>query len=91
MTVMKHVIGVADVDNKKSTHTIDLLVYGDEKGYSAMAKTVGYPVGIAATMILEGQIKHKGVILPLTSDIYLPVLEELKSLNIIPKEHVEHL
>lgn len=54
MTVMKHVIGVADVDNKKSTHTIDLLVYGDEKGYSAMAKTVGYPVGIAATMILEG-------------------------------------
>jgi hypothetical protein len=33
-------------------------------------------------MILAGQIKQKGVVLPITEDIYIPVLEELAILGI---------
>jgi saccharopine dehydrogenase-like NADP-dependent oxidoreductase len=43
-----------------------------------MAKTVGLPLAIATQMILEGKIKERGVLLPLSSDIYLPVLAELE-------------
>lgn len=34
---------------------IDFVVYGDKDGYSAMAKTVGYPAAIAAKMVLESK------------------------------------
>ena len=31
------------------------MVYGEEGGWSAMSKTVGVPVGIAAEMMMRGQ------------------------------------
>lgn len=37
-------------------HEISLVVYGDPKGYSAMAKTVGYPCAIGARMILKSKL-----------------------------------
>tara|TARA_B100001250_G_scaffold65182_2_gene51670 strand:+ start:9 stop:1337 length:1329 start_codon:yes stop_codon:yes gene_type:complete len=54
-----------------------LLVFGDDPRYTAMAKTVGLPVAIATKLILNGQIKSTGVRIPITKDIYVPVLEEL--------------
>jgi saccharopine dehydrogenase-like NADP-dependent oxidoreductase len=42
-----------------------------------MAKTVGLPLAIATRMILNGKISERGVVLPLTKDIYSPVLKEL--------------
>ncbi len=44
---------------------------------TAMAETVGLPVGIATRMILEGTITTPGVHLPTTKEIYEPILEEL--------------
>jgi len=54
-----------------------LLVFGEDPRYTAMAKTVGLPVAIATKLILNGQIKSTGVRIPITKDIYEPVLEEL--------------
>ena len=34
---------------------IDMISYGDPKGHSAMARTVGLPVAIATKMILDGE------------------------------------
>ena len=34
---------------------IDLISYGDPKGHSAMARTVGLPVAIATKMVLDGE------------------------------------
>ena len=42
-----------------------------------MAKTVGLPVAIAAKLILNGQIQSKGVRIPTSKDVYIPVLKEL--------------
>ena len=56
MTVMRHDIGVVNADDKLCTHVVELIVYGDENGYSAMSITVGYPVGTITRMILEGNV-----------------------------------
>ena len=43
-------------DSKPRERTdIDLVVFGETNGHSAMAKTVGYTIGIATQLILEGQ------------------------------------
>ena len=55
-----------------------LVVFGEDTRYTAMAKTVGLPVAIATKLILNGEIKSKGVKIPTTNDIYIPVLKELE-------------
>ena len=52
---MRHDVGIQWADKSEEVRHIDLVVYGDPKGYSAMAATVGYPTAISAKMILEGE------------------------------------
>jgi len=59
-----------------------MVVKGDDQTYTAMAKTVGIPVAIAAKMILNGKIKTPGVHIPITKEIYEPVLNELEDYGI---------
>jgi len=47
-----------------------------------MAKTVGLPVAIATLAILNGKIKTPGVQIPITKEVYAPILEELKTYGI---------
>ena len=44
---------------------------------TAMARTVGIPVAIATKLILNGVINTPGVHLPLSKEIYEPMLAEL--------------
>jgi saccharopine dehydrogenase-like NADP-dependent oxidoreductase len=55
---------------------------GEDRTYTAMSNTVGLPAAICAKMILNNTIKAKGVQLPLAKEIYLPILNELETLNI---------
>ena len=48
-----------------------------------MAKTVGLPVAIAALKILNGEIKTPGVQLPITKEVYGPILKELQLFDIV--------
>ncbi len=59
-----------------------LIVIGDDNVQTAMAKTVGYPIAIATKLILQGKLNITGVKLPVTKDIYQPILEELKDFGI---------
>jgi saccharopine dehydrogenase (NADP+, L-glutamate forming) len=47
-----------------------------------MAKTVGLPLGIVSKLLLKGAISQKGLALPLNSEVYKPVLEELFTLGV---------
>jgi saccharopine dehydrogenase-like NADP-dependent oxidoreductase len=49
---------------------------------TAMARTVGLPLGIATCLLMKGEIKTRGVAIPVSKDIYEPVLRELQSLGI---------
>jgi hypothetical protein len=51
-----------------------------------MAKTVGLPVAMATIQILNGKIKTPGVQLPITKEVYEPILKELEEFGVIFKE-----
>jgi len=68
-----------------------LIDFGLPGGDSSMARTVGLPAAIGTKLILEGKIKETGVHIPVNPEIYLPILAELKSLNIAFKEKREKL
>ncbi|KAG2459880.1 alpha-aminoadipic semialdehyde synthase, mitochondrial [Polypterus senegalus] len=79
MIILRNDVGVRHLNGELETKHTSLVVYGDPKGYSAMAKTVGYPTAILAKMVLDEELQTKGLVLPLTKDIYGPVLNELKA------------
>ena len=76
MLVMQHQFEFL-LDGKENRLNSSLLVFGEDPRYTAMAKTVGLPVAIATKLILTGKIQSKGVRIPISKDIYIPVLKEL--------------
>ena len=66
------------LSNENKSIKSTLVVKGEDDVLTAMAKTVGLPLGIAAKLILTDKIKTRGVQMPLIPEIYLPILEELK-------------
>jgi len=69
---------------KKTTST--MVCIGDNKKFTAMSKTVGLPLAIASILILNKQIKIRGIIRPIHQQIYDPVLEKLDRFDINFKE-----
>lgn len=55
LIVMRNDVGIRHSTGELETKHISLVVYGDPSGFSAMAKTVGYPTAIASRMVLDGQ------------------------------------
>uniref|UniRef100_A0A665TRV4 Alpha-aminoadipic semialdehyde synthase, mitochondrial n=1 Tax=Echeneis naucrates TaxID=173247 RepID=A0A665TRV4_ECHNA len=78
MVVMRNDVGLRHPTGELETKHISLVVYGDPNGFSAMAKTVGYPAAIAARMVLDGEISTKGLVTPMTKELYGPALARLK-------------
>ncbi|MGX5174326.1 saccharopine dehydrogenase C-terminal domain-containing protein [Aliikangiella sp. IMCC44653] len=88
MIAMQHRMLLVSETGERIMHRSTLVETGDVGGFSAMAKTVGYPAAIAADLILKGVIDRKGVCIPVTKDIYLPVLAELEAKNIVMHDEV---
>src|SRR5690606_22549487 len=85
MIVMLHQIEY-NLHNKKHKIESSLMVKGEDNLRTAMAKTVGLPLGIAAKLILNGSLNLKGLQLPILPAIYNPVLAELEKEGISFKE-----
>lgn len=62
--------------------TSSLVVTGDDDVHTAMAKTVGLPLAVAAKLFLTGTIKMTGLHIPVHPLIYEPVLAELQTCGI---------
>lgn len=82
MLVLRHRFVVENKDSSKDMITSTLVDYGIPYGDSSMARTVSLPMAIGVKLIAEGKINTPGVLIPITKDIYAPVLEELEKLNI---------
>jgi saccharopine dehydrogenase (NADP+, L-glutamate forming) len=76
MIVMLHEIGYEINGENKEVRSC-LVVKGEDQRRTAMAKTVGLPLGIAAKLILQDKIKLSGLHIPVLPEIYEPVLNEL--------------
>jgi saccharopine dehydrogenase-like NADP-dependent oxidoreductase len=81
MIVMQHLFGY-ELNGEKFQIESSLVVLGENQTYTAMAKTVGLPVGIAALKILKGEIKNPGVQLPISKEVYEPILKELENYGV---------
>lgn len=66
---------------------LSMVSLGEDDNYTAMSKTVGLPLAIATKLILNGTINRKGTILPVTPDIYSPILKELTQFDIAFEEN----
>lgn len=91
MVAMQHEFGIEWADGSKEKKTSTLISYGDVGGYSAMAKTVGLPAAIGTQLLLEGAIKRRGVLAPVTKDIYEPTLVKLEGEGITFTEESKKL
>lgn len=79
MILMRHEVTVRWPDGRRELKGINLVHYGDPNGYTAMAKTVGYPCAIATKMVLDGEIQKKGMVLPFAPEIYRPMLKRIRA------------
>src|SRR5260221_523415 len=77
MVVMLHEIEYSTGSRQFPVNS-SLVVKGENSLRTAMAKTVGLPLGIAAKLILNGQIKLTGLHIPTVKEIYEPILKELE-------------
>ena len=81
MIVMYHKFGY-ELNGEKHQIDATMVALGEDQTYTAMAKTVGLPVAIATMAILNGKIKTPGVQIPITREVYTPILEELKTYGV---------
>ncbi|WP_161888818.1 saccharopine dehydrogenase C-terminal domain-containing protein [Pontibacter russatus] len=89
MIVMQHLFEY-EIGGEKREASSTLVATGDDEVHTAMAKTVGLPVGILTKLLLQGKIKRSGVLIPLYPELYEPVLEELKQhgIDFVEKERL---
>ncbi len=80
MIVMWHKFNFKEGDNAREIQAF-MVVAGDDSNNTAMAKTVGLPLGVAAKLILNGEFKLTGVQIPTRREIYRPVLKELETMG----------
>jgi saccharopine dehydrogenase-like NADP-dependent oxidoreductase len=88
MVVMVHEIQYT-LDGENNYVKSSLIVKGEDNLHTAMAKTVGLPLGIAAKLILEGNLTEVGLQIPTLPSIYNPVLKELENYGIVFTENIE--
>jgi saccharopine dehydrogenase-like NADP-dependent oxidoreductase len=87
MIALHHVFAASfAAEGREEAITSTLVVHGQPHGDSAMARTVSLPAAIAAGLILKGRIAQRGVLRPVTPEIYDPVLDELAALDIVCRD-----
>ena len=85
MIVMLHEIEY-ELHGEQKNIKSSLVVKGEDHLRTAMAKTVGLPLGIAAILIAERSLHEKGLHIPIIPSIYTPVLLLLEKEGIVFRE-----
>jgi saccharopine dehydrogenase (NADP+, L-glutamate forming) len=90
MLVLQHEFLAEYAKQDRKEKIISTMIdFGIPGGDTSMNRTVGLPAAIGARLILEGGIQSRGVLVPVTPEIYAPALEELERLGIHFSEKTE--
>lgn len=81
MIVMFHKFGY-ELNGEHKMIESSMVTLGRDAKETAMARTVGLPLAIATRHILNGKIHTPGVQIPITKEIYTPMLKELTDYGI---------
>ncbi len=88
MVVMQHEVEYSG-KAKHTTLTSTMVLKGENRELSAMAKTVGLPMGIMAKLLMTEKVRPiPGVHIPIYPDIYKPILKELERYGIRFTDHI---
>ncbi|MCX6282823.1 MAG: saccharopine dehydrogenase [Bacteroidetes bacterium] len=82
MVVLQHTFLAAYSDGRKEVVRSRMLDFGSPSTDTSIARTVALPAAIGVEMILKGEIREKGVHIPVIPAIYEPVLNALEDLGI---------
>ncbi|MCB0624197.1 MAG: saccharopine dehydrogenase, partial [Saprospiraceae bacterium] len=85
MIVMQHEFEY-ELDRELRLLKSTLIMKGENSQDTAMAKLVGLPLGITSKLVMEGKITHRGVSIPVMSEVYEPVLAELEGFGVVFEE-----
>ncbi|PSL43357.1 saccharopine dehydrogenase-like NADP-dependent oxidoreductase [Chitinophaga niastensis] len=88
MIVMMHEIEFERRNMATRMHSY-MITQGEDNVRTAMAKTVGLPLGIMAKLILQDKVTLTGLHIPVMPEIYNPVLKELEEYDIRFEESFE--
>lgn len=88
VVILRHDFRLLWPSGTREQRGITVVEYGEPGGVTAMAKTVGLPAAIAASMVLDGEIQQKGMVLPFSPDLYRPILARLRKEGIQSKETI---
>ncbi len=90
MVILKDefIVKFPDKQQKIVSTLVDFGVIGKD---TAIARTVSLPAAVATKLIIEGEIKEKGVHIPTKEEIYKPVLRELETLEISSREEISEM
>lgn len=87
MVVMLHKLSFKEKGQIKTCKNT-LIAKGENSTDTAIAKTVGLPIGILTRFLLTGKVRLTGLHIPILPEIYLPVLEALEKEGIRFKDYV---
>ncbi|HRG59923.1 MAG TPA: saccharopine dehydrogenase C-terminal domain-containing protein [Bacteroidia bacterium] len=89
MVVMQHLFEFTNKHGVLKKLSSTLVVCGEDSSKTAMAKTVGLPLAMAVRRLIKGEIKLRGVQVPVMPSLYEPILNELTTYGIVFKEKEE--
>jgi saccharopine dehydrogenase (NADP+, L-glutamate forming) len=82
MIIMQHEFDYT-LDNKEYKLYSTLVMKGQNQIDTAMSRLVGLPLGVFVKLVLDGQIAQSSELhIPVTEDIYRPVLKELEQYGV---------
>ncbi len=90
MIVMLHKIEY-QLDGRVYREQSSMVTRGSDPVRTAMAKTVGLTAAIGATLILDGTIAQRGVLIPTAPEVYRPILARLREHEIRFESEVEEV
>ncbi len=85
MIVMLHEIEYT-INNEAKKQNSYVMIKGENGKKTAMAKTVGLPLGIAAQLLLNNKINETGLHIPILPSLYNPILKQLAEHDIVFSE-----
>lgn len=82
MVALQHIFLVSREDGGREVIKSSLVEYGSPATDTAVARTVALPAAIGVTMLLDGRINARGVLIPVIPEIYNPILDRLEDMGI---------
>jgi len=82
MIVMLHEIDY-ELDGEQRQQVATMVCMGEDEEHTAIAKTVGLPVGMMIKLIANEKVQLSGVKIPTMPEVYEPILAELAQYGIL--------